>query len=430
MSTNVDPSVLAITGAYMLMANTDYHDWRKKNSSRLKGLAPTVSAHIDTGINPIDLIVDPVLDTSIKVARKAVTRDAVVFNTLTPEEVNLPLIATGGPPANLLANYEDTKFYYHTKRNAGFEGEGGRSKYDSQIKSNELRRSNYYLKERPLAFAFLESRIDPTIRNKIEIPYNDYILVRNSNDYMALLQKAELCVLGGGVRAVGQHLIRLTQTTMKSCGNNYLLFFKMFNEASARFMTATQAMPAHTDFRLILFNVLHTFQLAQSEHPLIRHKMTINLSNNLFMDVTTLQAEIMDANSHIDGIIGLAGEEQGVLYNANVAKKSPPRRFPPAIICFNCRGNHRVGDCHHPLNTCRFCGKVGHCDKMHEEATAANKRREEKLNKPSYSKKNPAYNSPAAMLARKQQKSVKKPPFRILPRPNSLTAHNAQLPIQ
>ena len=97
--------------------------------------------------------------------------------------------------------------------------------------------------------------------------------MRIANDYMTLLNKAEVAVSGGGVRAVGQWLIKLTQISMKSHDQNHTLFFRQFNEVKNKLWTATLSLPAGTDFRVVLFNVMFTFALSKADHPLIKLKM-------------------------------------------------------------------------------------------------------------------------------------------------------------
>ena len=123
---------------------------------------------------------------------------------------------------------------------------------------------------------------------------------------------------------------------MKANDQNYMLFFRQFNEVRNKLWTATLSLPAGTDFRVVLFNVMFTFALSKAEHPLIKLKMQNNLSANIFEDVDALQAHIMTGISTLEGIQGVS-EEQGVLYNANATNlKTKTINNSSDTICYSC----------------------------------------------------------------------------------------------
>ena len=413
-------------GNYVLTTSTDPTDWRRRNNNILKEIAPTAAQHIETGINEVAALIDPIFETVKKVARKPVTNDPVIFDTLTMEEMVLPVVAVEPPPANLLVTVADVKFYYSILRMPEFMGDGGRSKFDLIVKNNSYRRNKFYKTEMPAAYSFWERRISPEIRSKIEIPWDEYETMRNENDYMLLLTKAELAVTGGGVRAVGQSIIKLTQLNLRSVGGDFVRFCQLYNEAKSKLWIASQALPAGTDFRRVMFDVMFTFALSHSDHPLIQTKMQNNLSANNFVDVDILQNEIITMISNYEGIHNLAANNQGVLYNANIAKKAT-KAISAVIQCFNCwRTGHKVSECPYPIATCTKCNMKGHCALAHDKATASLQRTNARKG-PHFSTKKPAHDSPLALITRQHSKTAKKPFSRIMPRPNSSNyeAHNA-----
>ena len=240
-------------GSYSFPAldiNSDPIAWKDTMITELKSLAPMVAREIETGINEIAQLVDPKFEDVIKKGRRAVTNRPEVFVTLTLLEQELPVFHDP-PPIDQFINWTDSKFFYSIQRKPEFIGEGGKSRFDSILRLNQQQRTAFK-KEQSLAYAHLTNRIAQSIMSKIEIPHNEFLNMKINNDYMTLIQKAEMAVSVGGVRAVGQWLIKLTQINMKSHEQNHISFLRQFNEVKNKLWAATQSLPPGTDFRIII----------------------------------------------------------------------------------------------------------------------------------------------------------------------------------
>ena len=375
---------LDIGGNYVL--------WLKMLTNVLKEKAPNVASEIQKKQKRVwpTLILDDVKC----IGRKPITQHEEVKKTLTDTQKMLPVfdLETDVSPS-LLCTTSDIKFYYSVIRRSEFLGDVGRSRYDLLVKTLEYNKDRYINKELPYTWSLIIQLLSFTLLSKVEIPKLEFVLKQNENDVMWLLAKIEQATIGGGTRAVGQSLLQITQLQMKNCDNDFIRFTHAFNEQREKLQVALQTMPANTDFVKLLFDVLYTFGLSQSNNQFIKLKIQNNLSNNDFADVDLLQTELMTLISNYEGIMNSSSNEQGVLYQANVAKKVATF----VTKCYNCwRDGHRINECTQSLATCQICNIKGHCTKAHEKATAANLRR---LNRPThYSNNNPAPDSPKEIL--------------------------------
>ena len=209
----------------MLDTNSDPIAWRAAMVTELKTFAPLVASDIETGINEIAALIDPTFEDVYKRGRRVATNNPVIFATLTIAEQVLPVFHDP-PPAAEFINWSDDRFYYCIRRRTEFIGDGGKCKFDSILRHHQQLRTAFK-KEKSSAFAHLTTRIAPTIHSKIEIPHDEFNAMRIANDYMTLLNKAEVAVSGGGVRAVGQWLIKLTQISMKSHDQRMWTLYKL-----------------------------------------------------------------------------------------------------------------------------------------------------------------------------------------------------------
>ena len=245
-----------------LDANTDPIAWKAAMVTELKAFAPMVASHIETGVSEVETLEDPRFEEVVKKGRRLVTNLPGVLATLSLEDQQLPIFHDP-PPADQLINWSDSKFFYSIQRSPEFIGDGGKSRFDSILRQYQQMRAAYK-KEKSAAYAHLTNRIAQSIQSKIEIPHDQFQAMRTTNDFMLLIQKAEMAVSGGGVRAVGQWLIKLTQINMRSHEQNHISFFRQFNEVKNKLWAATQSLPPGTDFRIILFNVMFTFALSKA----------------------------------------------------------------------------------------------------------------------------------------------------------------------
>ena len=164
-------SVSTVSSALVVLtANGDPTHWKRVNANLLKELYPNAAKHIETGINGIANIQDPQFERVVKVARWPITNQEPILSTLTPEELNLPVIVAEPAPRELLIAYADTKWYYRFDRNPLFLGDGGRDAFGRIMKTNDYKREKYLNVEKPGTYAFLERRLAPEIKAKLEIP--------------------------------------------------------------------------------------------------------------------------------------------------------------------------------------------------------------------------------------------------------------------
>ena len=178
-----------------LDSNSDPVAWKAAMVTELKSFAPMVAQEIETGANELDRICEPMLEIVTKKGRKFITNNAAVYATLSIHDQALPTFHDP-PPADQFVNWADSKFFYSIERQQEFIGEGGKSRFDSILRNNQLLRMAFK-KEKAAAYAHITNRITNTIQSKIEIPQVEYQAMRTNNDYMTLIGKAEMAVLLG-----------------------------------------------------------------------------------------------------------------------------------------------------------------------------------------------------------------------------------------
>ena len=394
---------------YVLKMNTPYEEWKRLNIGILKSHSAQAAGHAQTGIDPNIRFVLPIYESEVAQARD----HSVPDNQFTPEQRNLPRVRAEQLPANLTRAELRDGIYYLTIVNPEYRGTVGKSKWDADYKAMQIRIDRFNNEEKPRAFAFWEVRISKTVLAQIQIPWADYEVKRNLNDYMWLLERACLTVGGGGLSQVGQLIIRLSKLNMAAAENNHITFFTMFNEIRTKLMAASNGLPAGTDFRSILFNVLHAFMLSGSSHPLIRLKMSQLMSQNSFPDADQLQQEIITAISNYEGIE--AAGEVGVVVQANAVNVPSNRRTSGRnkhVICWNCgEPGHRLDACKKSVSVCAKCGERGHCTATHDSVAKAKQNQARKAVPAKQSNKSssaPAEDSPVSFLAKQRKKTVAK----------------------
>ena len=408
-----------LAGYPRLEVNGNFAQFMKVLTPAIKMVAPNVAKTLETGKALV--FIKPDLDRTITLGRQQATNHPLVFDTLTPEQQALPVFLADGSniPLELLCTHQDVMFFYSTIRKPEYFGEAGKSKYELLLKTIAYNEEKYYTKELPAAFSIIVQLLSPGVQSKLEIPRDVWLAKRNDNDVAWLLKKLEEVTLGGGVRAVGQSLLSLTQLHMKMFDHDFVRYSQAFNESREKLTIAFKTMPPNTDFIEILCNVLYTFGLSQSNNQFIKLRIQNNLSMNQFASVDTLQNELMLMLSNYEGIMNVSNGEQGVLYNANIVSKKFNRTSAAIIKCFNCwRDGHRVSECNYPTATCGICKIKGHCTKAHDKATAAIQRRQNQA--PQFSSKNPAKDSPSAMIARQNKQPVKRVQFKPVQAHNTL----------
>ena len=141
-NSNLSAKYSGVLAVSMLDANSDPIAWRAAMVTEIKSFAPSVASEIETGINEIDALIDPVFEDISKRGRRAGTNDPAVFNSLSLIDQALPLLHDP-PPANLFINWSDSKFFYSIQRREGYIGDSGKSKYDSELRINQQMRTAF-----------------------------------------------------------------------------------------------------------------------------------------------------------------------------------------------------------------------------------------------------------------------------------------------
>ena len=271
----------------------DYTDWNSRMITSLKALGcPHVAQHLIDNIDPYANDNTPKYDTGVKVYRKHMSAEQL--RRLSPEDSQLPGLAlnTQVPPANSGCNYQDESFHYRYTIFPRYNSPSGKQLYDCELKQYLHDRNNFLHVEKPKAWALIVSNVDPFILKEATLPTHEWNNMLVNNDYIALLNKLETIVTGGGKHALAQYIMRMVSLSLDvSCNQDHVVFFNAFNQIVISLNKVT--IPPTTNILNLFINIMFSTKMAKSTVPVIQSIMTEQLSKNHFEDPQVLQTNIM-----------------------------------------------------------------------------------------------------------------------------------------
>ena len=361
---------------------TKYEEWRAEILNYIMSRYPVAYTHIEYQVDPVHTFKVPILDQTIRIARKPITlADGFRFDNISA--IDLPIVRTTDEnfPA-FIFDSQDVDFYYKYERNPQFSGNSGQKVWELQV-SNVIRLKSKYLYEvKPQLWSDMEYYCSETILAKARIPKDVYDAKKLLFDYIWLFDKIKMVHTGECSASLSLKISELINIRRHKDLTIDSYNTMMVNAREDIMKMNVDPQNFMNNFFSVMYHIgLYQFALS---NPTVLSKLekifemhiwpSMDETMSSVMIATTVRQRIESDNTH-----DVTSQTQ---IAAHLAKQNRSSHYRTAFYkslgivdkgdknksaqCFNCCGDHRAGNCSKPRSKCMKCNEPGHCTQMHD----------------------------------------------------------------
>ena len=370
-----------------------YEEWRAEMMNYVLSKYPVAYSHIEHKVDPATVFQTPILDYTIRIARKPAT-NIVGYIFENPADATLPIWRPTDADFNThrFDTYDD-EFYYIFERNVQFLGTAGQKMWEMQCSSIIRLQSKHLYETKPQLWADLEHHIADTILAKVRIPLDTYNAKKLLLDYMWLFEKIKMVHTGEGSASLCLKISEIINLRHQD------LTIDTYNTTMLNAREDLLKMNVNPgNFIANFISVIYHIGLLNfaSNNPTIELKLqeifqmngnwpTMDSTMNSIITAITIRNRIQTDNTF--GVIranqAMSSVSPMPQIEAYLSKQSPSNHSKTpyykslsvggrdgnnkVMQCFNCGGNHRAANCTEAPAVCKTCHKTGHCTSMHNQ---------------------------------------------------------------